>query len=205
MWGLGPPLLGQNFCSLVIPLSVCSVAQLCLTLCASMDYSPPGSSIHGIFPGKNTGVSCCFFLQGNLPHPGIELESYTSCIGRWVLYHKCHLGSLSPFGVLPISWPHPLWFLLYVFSCRRFFLGDSDLFHQELFCELLWLWRERVWVQGLSTLPSCLIFLITVALTMKATQMPHCSFKPHYPTQPPPKSFWTLRNPALPWIHLIWF
>ena len=96
MWGLDLSLLGQN-CSLVIPMSVCSVAQLCLTLCASMDYSPPGSSIHGIFPGKNTGVSCRFFLQGNLPHPGIELESHTSCLGRWVLYHTCHLGSLSPY------------------------------------------------------------------------------------------------------------
>ena len=27
----------------------CSVAQLCLTLCNPMDYSPPGSSVHGIF------------------------------------------------------------------------------------------------------------------------------------------------------------
>ena len=28
---------------------VCSVAQLCLILCDPMDYSPPGSSVHGIF------------------------------------------------------------------------------------------------------------------------------------------------------------
>ena len=34
------------------------VAQLCLTLCDPMDYSLPGSSIHGIFPGKSTGVGC---------------------------------------------------------------------------------------------------------------------------------------------------
>ena len=27
---------------------VCSVAQLCLTLCDSMDSNPPGSSVHGI-------------------------------------------------------------------------------------------------------------------------------------------------------------
>ena len=27
---------------------VCSVAQLCLTLCEPMDYSPQGSSVHGI-------------------------------------------------------------------------------------------------------------------------------------------------------------
>ena len=28
-----------------------------------MDCSPPGSSAHGDFPGKNTGVGCHFLLQ----------------------------------------------------------------------------------------------------------------------------------------------
>ena len=28
------------------------VAQLCLTLCDPMDYSPPGSSVHGIFQAR---------------------------------------------------------------------------------------------------------------------------------------------------------
>ena len=32
------------------------VAQLCLTLRNSMDCSLPGSSVHGIFQGKSTGV-----------------------------------------------------------------------------------------------------------------------------------------------------
>ena len=30
------------------------VIQLCLTLCDPMDCSPPGSSVHGDSPGKNT-------------------------------------------------------------------------------------------------------------------------------------------------------
>ena len=34
------------------------VAQSCLTLHDTMDCSPPGSSVHGIFPGKRTGVGC---------------------------------------------------------------------------------------------------------------------------------------------------
>ena len=34
------------------------VAQLCLTLCDPMYCSLPGFSIHGIFPGKSTGVGC---------------------------------------------------------------------------------------------------------------------------------------------------
>ena len=43
-----------------------------------MDYSQPGSSVHGISPGKNTGVGCYFLLQQNLPDPGIEPESPAS-------------------------------------------------------------------------------------------------------------------------------
>ena len=38
--------------------------QQCLTLCNPMDCSPPGYSIHGDSPGKNTGVGCHALLQG---------------------------------------------------------------------------------------------------------------------------------------------
>ena len=41
-------------------------AQLCPSLCNPMDCSPPGSSVHGIFPGKNTGVGCGIFSGGAL-------------------------------------------------------------------------------------------------------------------------------------------
>ena len=41
------------------------VAQLCPTLCDPMDCSPPGSSVHGDSPGKNTGVVCHALLQGS--------------------------------------------------------------------------------------------------------------------------------------------
>ena len=34
------------------------------TLCDPMDYSPPGSSVYGDSPGKNTGVGCHALLQG---------------------------------------------------------------------------------------------------------------------------------------------
>ena len=34
------------------------------TLCDSTDCSPPGSSVHGDSPGKNTGVSCHALLTG---------------------------------------------------------------------------------------------------------------------------------------------
>ena len=40
-----------------------NATQSCLTLCNPTDCSPPGSSVHGDSPGKNTGVGCYFLLQ----------------------------------------------------------------------------------------------------------------------------------------------
>ena len=45
----------------------CAHAQSCLTLCNPLDYSPPGSFVHGIFSGKNNGVDCHFLLQEIFP------------------------------------------------------------------------------------------------------------------------------------------
>ena len=66
-----------------------SVAQSCSTLCDPMDYSPPGFSIHGNSPGKNTGVGCHAFLQGIFPTQGLNpgLLHY-----RWILYCLGHQG-----------------------------------------------------------------------------------------------------------------
>ena len=40
------------------------VNESCPTLCNPMAYSPPGSSVHGDSPGKNSGVACHALLQG---------------------------------------------------------------------------------------------------------------------------------------------
>ena len=37
---------------------LCLVIQSRPTLCDPLDYSPPGFSVHGDSPGKNTGVGC---------------------------------------------------------------------------------------------------------------------------------------------------
>ena len=42
-----------------------------------MDYSLPGSSVHGDSPGKNTGVSCHALLQ-DLLNSGIKPVSLVS-------------------------------------------------------------------------------------------------------------------------------
>ena len=59
----------------------CLVAQSCPILCDSMDCSPPGSSVRGDFPGKNTEVGRLSILQGNLPDPGIPPGSPALQVG----------------------------------------------------------------------------------------------------------------------------
>ena len=39
-----------------------------------MDGSPPGSSVQRIFPDKNTGMDCCFLLQGIFSTQGSNLS-----------------------------------------------------------------------------------------------------------------------------------
>ena len=51
---------------------LCLVAQLCLTLCNTMDSSLPGSSVHGYSPVINTGVGCSSLLHGIFPTQGLN-------------------------------------------------------------------------------------------------------------------------------------
>ena len=70
------------------------VIQSYPTLCDPMDYSPPGSSVHGDSPGKNTRVGCHFLLQGTFLTQGLNLGP-PHC--RQTLYPLKHQGS-------PTSW-----------------------------------------------------------------------------------------------------
>ena len=68
---------------------VCSCASCasCLTLCDPMDWSPPGSSVHGISQAR-------ILERLPFPFPGIEPMSLESpALSRHVLCHWCHLGS----------------------------------------------------------------------------------------------------------------
>ena len=65
--------------------------QSCPTLCDSMDCSPPGSSVHGILEGKNTGVDCHSLLQRIFPTQGSK-PSLLHC--RQILYGLSHQGGL---------------------------------------------------------------------------------------------------------------
>ena len=73
---------------LLCTYNVC--AQSCPTLGDPMDCSPPGSSVHGILPGKNTGVGCRFLLQGIFPTHSVCVYVYmcTNYIQTAVMPHK---------------------------------------------------------------------------------------------------------------------
>ena len=52
------------FVTYPLSIHVCLPLNHVPILCDPMDYSLPGSAVHEIFPGKNTGVGCHFLLQG---------------------------------------------------------------------------------------------------------------------------------------------
>ena len=68
--------------------------QSCPTLCDPMDCSPPGFSVHGDSPGKNTGVGFHALLQGIFPTQGSNLCLLCLLHFRWTIYPLSHLESL---------------------------------------------------------------------------------------------------------------
>ena len=65
-------------------IRLCLVAQSCPILWDPIECSPPGSSVHGDSPDKNTVFQGIFPIQGS--NPGLP-----HC--RWVLYHLSYQGS----------------------------------------------------------------------------------------------------------------
>ena len=64
------------------------VAQFCLTLCDSMDYSPPGSSVHGIFQARILKWVAISFRESFQPR--VWTRIYPNY--RQTLYHLSHQG-----------------------------------------------------------------------------------------------------------------
>ena len=77
-------------CKIIFIAVLFLVTQSCPSLCDPMDYSPPGSSVHGDSPGMNTDVGCHALLQGIFPTRGSN-PGLPHC--RWILYHLSHQAS----------------------------------------------------------------------------------------------------------------
>ena len=69
---------------------MCLVTQSCPTLWDPTNCSPPGSSVHGDSPGKNTGVGCHALLWGIVPTQGSN-PGLLHC--RQIVYDLSHQGS----------------------------------------------------------------------------------------------------------------
>ena len=82
--------------------------QSCPIHCDPMDCSPPGFSVHGGFPGKNTGVGCQALLQGIFLIQGSNLSL--------LLLLHWQVGSLPL--VPPVKPFHALSWWLYQFSTQ---------------------------------------------------------------------------------------
>ena len=93
---LGVDSLLVQWCIITQCETLCLVTQLCLTLCDLMNCSPPGSSVHGDSPGKNTRVGYHALLQGIFPTQGSK-PGLLHC--RQVLDQQSHRG--SPTSMLP--------------------------------------------------------------------------------------------------------
>ena len=74
---------------LILPKMKVSVTQLCPTLCDSMDFSPPGSSVHGILQTILEWVTMPFsrYLPDIGSNPGLQ-----HC-RQIFFYHLSHQGS----------------------------------------------------------------------------------------------------------------
>ena len=78
---------------------MCLVTQSCPTLCDPIDYSLPGSSLHGDSPGKNTGVGSHALLQVIFPTQGSN-PGLLSC--RQILYSLRHQGRFKTYYKITI-------------------------------------------------------------------------------------------------------
>ena len=83
---------------------LCLVTESRPILRDPLDCSPPGSSVHGNSPGKNTGVGCHALLQGIFLTQG-SIPGLPHC--RWILYQLSYKGS-----------PRILEWVAYPFSSR---------------------------------------------------------------------------------------
>ena len=79
----------QVMCMCVF-VCVCAHAQSYLILCNPMDCSPPGSSAHRTLQARILEWVAISSSRGSSPPKD---RTCVSCIGRWVLYYQCYLGS----------------------------------------------------------------------------------------------------------------
>ena len=83
----------------------CIIAQLCPTLCDTMDCSQPGSSVHGILQAR---ILESVAISSSRGFSWSKDKTWVSCIGRWILHHwatkDCFLKIKSFWFIFYLSW-----------------------------------------------------------------------------------------------------
>ena len=134
---------------------VCLVTQLRLTLCDPMDCSPPGSSVRGDSPGKNTGVVTMPSSMGssqprdqtwvsNVSHitgifltvwaPGtphyiyresLSVQSFRLFVTKWIVAHQASLSITNSQSLLKLISIRSVMPSNYLILCHPLFLPPS--------------------------------------------------------------------------------
>ena len=91
--GLQSGFLNSHHLQFMIHCLYTKSLQSCLTFCDPMDYSRPGSSVHGIVQARTLEWVAVPSSRGSSGPRDQTCTSDISCIGKQVLCHRCHLGS----------------------------------------------------------------------------------------------------------------
>ena len=134
--------------------TLCLVAQLCPALCDPVDCSPPGSSVHGDSPVKNTGVGGHTRLQWIFPTQGSN-PGLPHC--RQVLNYLSHQG--SPRILAWVAYP----FSRGIFTTQQSNQGLPDLQADSLSAELK---ARCFWILHLNSVSCFLTYLHTWTLVL---------------------------------------
>ena len=127
-------------------LCVCSITQLCPTLYGPIDCSLPGFSVHGIFQTTILEWDATSYCRGSSQPRDQTWGSHLSHIGRWVLYHRHHLGGPSLYYYLLII-PHCVMTPQFIYPFSLYFFPRAvitkqykpgDLKHQKCINSQFW-------------------------------------------------------------------
>ena len=121
----------------------CSVAQSCLTLCDSMDCSPPNFCSWN-FPGKNSAADSISFSMGSCQPRD---WTHISCIGRWILYHwatwerdtKYRLRNTQKWNIWILKFREELRLVIWTWTSQSFVIFKSMRLKRSLGSE----YRQR--------------------------------------------------------------
>ena len=103
---------------------VCSVAQLCLTVCSPVVYSLLGLYVHGIFQARVLVQVAISFSRGSSRPGDWTCLSCISCIGRRILYHYAlYVNYISVQLEKRTFW-----------ECQSVFQGSCTILHSYQLC-----------------------------------------------------------------------